>query len=134
MKISLEWQDSYNIGIEEIDFQHKYFLKLIKRFALITEETLEENYLKRLLREISYYAVFHFCSEENMMINEDYPSLKVHQTLHKDLVSQLESEINNLAYDKSNIINLIAFLANWFLNHTLNEDQKFAQFLRDKSN
>ena len=133
MKISLEWQDKFNTGVEEIDYQHRYFLRLIKRFGLLTEEKLDENYLNRLLKEISSYAVFHFISEENMMIRNNYPLLSKHQKHHEDLILKLDEQITALQYDKQSLISLIAFLANWFMNHTVEEDQKFALFLLEKS-
>ena len=130
MKISMEWQDKFNTGIEEVDYQHKYFLKLIKRFGLLTEEKLEKEYLKRLLQEISYYAVFHFCSEENLMIRNNYPLLKQHTQIHETLINELNEQIFTINYDEKGLINLLAFLTNWFMNHTVQEDGKFAKYLR----
>ena len=85
MKITLEWKEKYNTGIDEVDLQHKYFLELIKRFSKLTEEKLDDQYVKRLLQEIAYYGVFHFCSEENMMIKDNYPALKQHNFLWWEL-------------------------------------------------
>lgn len=129
MNITLEWKENYNTGIEEVDFQHKYFLRLIKRFAQLTEGEPDDEYVKRLLLEIVLYAEFHFCSEENMMIRADYPSVKQHQKLHNELVQQLNDEISSFKNDKESIIHLIAFLANWFMHHTVEEDIKFANHL-----
>ncbi len=132
MKISLDWKEQFNTNIEEIDYQHKYFLKLIKRFALLTEEENDNEYLNRILNEISRYAVFHFCSEENLMYKHNYPLLKQHQRIHQDLIAELDNHIINTKHDPQGIINLIAFLANWFMQHTVEEDKKLAQFIMKK--
>ena len=134
MNISMEWQDKFDTHIEEIDYQHRYFLKLIKRFSELTEEDHDQAYLKRMLEEISYYAVFHFCSEENIMIKFDYPLLKQHRLIHESLVTELNDQILTLNYDEKGLINLLAFLTNWFMSHTVEEDGKFAKFLFEKKN
>lgn len=131
MNITLEWKEKYSTGIEEIDFQHQYFLKLIKRFSQLTEEKLDDEYLKKLLQEISYYGVFHFCSEENLMIRSNYDLLRNHQQLHQELIEQLDNEISSIENNRESIIHLIAFLANWFMHHTVEEDIKFAQHLKN---
>ncbi len=55
-----DWENKFNIGIDEVDFQHKYFLQLIHRLKKDFHEDLCETMCKRQLNEVIKYAQFHF--------------------------------------------------------------------------
>lgn len=59
----LEWTPEYLTGIDEIDLQHHYFLKLINRIeAKIASIALDQGH-SPLLTELGAYARFHCLSE-----------------------------------------------------------------------
>ena len=66
----------HKIGIEEVDLQHQYFLDLIKRLSVILNSNVSAHLDTRLINEIIKYAEFHFQSEENLMVINDYPDLE----------------------------------------------------------
>ena len=97
----IEWLSTYNLGIDDIDFQHHFFLNLINRLAeeLSTSENLE--YRSGLIAELNAYARFHFISEENMMLRAGYPRLAEHRQHHHKLLEQLSFKENKLIMRKS---------------------------------
>jgi len=128
----IEWRSSYELGIEDIDFQHHYFLNLINRLAneLERAESLERQ--NALISELSAYARFHFISEENFMFAAGYREFAEHKNLHFELLDQLSSRTNMLAIHKSEIAggDIIDFLIDWFLHHTSTIDRVFADWMR----
>ncbi|WP_321493646.1 hemerythrin family protein [uncultured Desulfobacter sp.] len=125
----INWSSKYDVGITEIDFQHKYFLKLINRLALNHDFFLEKGLVKTHLSELDKYARFHFKSEENIMLLVDYPDLVHHMQLHIELIEQLNYQGFKVIDSTDNMSRFIMFLREWFLNHTVNEDKKLFEYI-----
>lgn len=127
------WKACYELGVEDIDLQHHFFFNLINRLA--KELLLADNVQQRgeLINELNAYAKFHFISEENMMRKSGYPHLSYHRNLHVELIEQLSTRGSMLLLSASPeaIESIIAFLGEWFLQHTREVDRKFARYLRE---
>lgn len=80
------WKDEYETGVEEIDRQHKEFVKLINRLNIMHDAGNHSGYALRLMNEVGKYADYHFTSEENLMDLTKYPHLETQQKAHKDLL------------------------------------------------
>ncbi|MDQ1267153.1 MAG: hemerythrin [Bacteroidota bacterium] len=129
-KDSLVWDDSFLTGIDNIDFEHRIFFNLIIEIVNETKIQKTTNKLIRKVRELIKYAAFHFESEENFMLDIDYPEYDYHKSLHFDLIQ--EFNINNYEFENEviTIQKYIKFLVNWFINHTINEDIKIGNYFR----
>jgi hemerythrin len=132
----MAWNGSYEIGMEDIDFQHHFFLNLINRLAGQLLVTQDLDYRNALISELNAYAKFHFLSEENMMRREHYPLLEEHRNHHRELVNQLSVKQNMLLLEDSEQAagDVLDFLVAWFLSHTTHEDRLFADFVHAKQN
>lgn len=126
----LEWKTDYDLGIEDIDFQHHYFLNLINRLTAELKSTTARERQAALIAELNAYARFHFISEENMMAKAGYPELEAHRQKHLDLIGQLNSREALLQLENSSLRaeQVIDFLREWFLSHTTGEDRLFVDF------
>lgn len=124
----LLWKPEFDIGIEEIDLQHRYFLRLINRIGDELSTTKpDEPYFDRLLDELFKYAAFHFASEENIMMKYRYPNLDEHRNLHLSLLDQLSwRAASGTSQD------LLDFLTDWFLHHTQEADRRIGQFILEQ--
>ena len=124
------WQKSYSVGSEQIDNEHKVFVEIIGRIhdAVLKEKSIDD--IKRLTRELETYAVFHFVSEENIMIDSKFPELEEHKKEHKKLLETLDNKIKKIISREVNPDTLVYFLVNWFVEHTTNRDLKLAKHLR----
>ncbi|MCU7872644.1 MAG: bacteriohemerythrin [Candidatus Thiodiazotropha sp. (ex Lucinoma borealis)] len=123
------WSDIYELGIEEIDLQHHYFLNLIIRLEKELGNTDDHVYKQALFTELGLYTHFHFVSEENLMYREKYPELVKHKEHHESLIDGLNR--SKLRFEKEQIeaVEVVEFLHHWFVQHTMGEDRKFAEFL-----
>ncbi|MET0091887.1 MAG: bacteriohemerythrin [Sedimenticola sp.] len=130
----LSWSTKYELGIEDIDFQHHFFLDLINRLADALDEPDNGPYQARLITELNAYARFHFISEENMMLHAGYPSYTEHKNHHDDLLEQLSIRENmlDMKHSKEEIAGILEFLSNWFFHHTVSEDRLFADYLKEE--
>ena len=130
----IDWKPAYDLGIEDIDYQHHFFLNLINRLSEEVVKSARTEYRTALIAELNAYAHFHFISEENLMMRSGYPKLEQHRQHHADLLDQLSLKENNLAMNSSeqDVRDIIDFLTNWFLKHTTHEDRLFADFLHQQ--
>ncbi|MGL1937384.1 MAG: hemerythrin family protein [Fibrobacterales bacterium] len=126
---NLEWKEKYQLGVSAIDDQHKFFLSLIKHFYEESHKIDNDEFLMRMMDELSLYAQFHFCSEENIMLKFNYPDQPDHADLHADLIDNLTTYTSSGNVTKDKTLELVDFLIKWFFKHTLEEDMKFAKYL-----
>ncbi|MES9962264.1 MAG: bacteriohemerythrin [Candidatus Sedimenticola sp. 20ELBAFRAG] len=130
----LSWSAKYELGIEDIDFQHHFFLDLINRLSNALNEPRNHSYQARLISELNAYARFHFISEENMMLHTDYPQFSEHKNHHDDLLEQLSIRENmlDMKHSEEEIAGILKFLSEWFFHHTVSEDRLFSEYLKEK--
>ncbi len=131
MNEQIIWDRRFEIGVQEIDLQHRYFFDLINRLSIELGQNDNHQYQLDLLRELNAYARFHFISEENMMAKAGYPSLEGHRRHHLTILDKLTAKEWKLHSQPSPeaIGNMVTFLIEWFLTHTTREDKRFAGFL-----
>ena len=124
--VPLAWKAEFETGVEEIDLQHRYFLRLINRLGEELATAKDERYRQCLLDELAKYATFHFVSEENIMFKFAYPGLAEHARLHWSLLDRLSSRATGRPVEE-----LLDFLTEWFAEHTTKEDHLIGEYLAD---
>lgn len=129
---SLNWKKEYSVGVFEIDAEHKIFLKTIKKIHNAFESGMNGDMLIRLLEELYKYADFHFTSEENVMLLNEYPDYESHKKLHDELIQTLSNTINFFDVDEIDKTRLIEFLIQWFKEHTTSIDLNLGIFLQNR--
>lgn len=125
----LKWSDQYLIGINRIDLEHETFFGLVKDFEEARLRQASKKQLLGILNEISLYAKFHFCSEENIMEAIGYPGLEEHKEKHMQLINVLSNNILGLTLDRATPEKIEELLLDWFFHHTATDDKKIAEFL-----
>jgi hemerythrin len=127
--MTLHWDDKYSLGNEKIDAEHHIFLDLIIEFDSLAKKGATQDKLVRTLKEIGKYAEFHFLSEENLMIDCNYPGLEQHKKLHRHLVASLEDQLFRINSGTGSPGQVFEFLFEWFALHTSSEDKKLVSFI-----
>lgn len=121
------WKNAFNIGVTEIDDQHRHFMVCLNACSdnkIGKEESLE------FIQELRDYAAKHFALEEKLMCSVDYIDLKTHVMQHKyfeERVAELETAVIGGENEKVN--NLVTFMLDWFVKHILEEDSKYSSAL-----
>lgn len=128
----IKWEKKYEIGHERIDFEHQIFVDLIAKIDDAVMLRNDNSYIERLLNELRAYAVFHFISEENIMYSINYPDYETHKQHHNELLDKYSQKLMEIDLGEQKVEDLIIFLKNWFVNHTLHEDRKIASFVKGK--
>lgn len=129
----LSWNDSYLLGITEIDLQHKKLLSLADDMYEIVngdEDSIKVN-LSKVLKSLTDYTVYHFSNEEEFMKKYGYPSADMHKSMHDNFIAEVTKQIKSLnTATKTEAERLYKFLASWVLNHIAKSDKVWAEYVK----
>jgi len=126
------WDNSWSIGIDEIDEDHKKLVNLIQKLfgALISAQGAD--YVKTVFFELIDYTRYHFEREEEIFEKYNYSELEHHKQLHQDLIQQvldISKELLSEGETEKVSDDFFEFLKHWLVDHILEEDLKFKDFL-----
>jgi hemerythrin len=116
--------------VDEIDTQHRDFVKLINRIQMAHTERYSSDLKNRMAWELWNYAQYHFFSEENLMMLIKYPDLALQQEEHQKLLDLLRGKVKEVEKGQGDLTSLIEFVFHWFKNHTLQLDKKIGEYMQ----
>jgi hemerythrin len=122
--MELEWESNYETGNEYVDLQHRFFVDLLNRVGTNFRETDDAAYRQRLISELRKYADFHFTSEENIATSCDLQGVSGHHQRHMELLEEFNHHAEDLKKGLVTVDQFLGFLTDWFIGHTVYEDQK----------
>ena len=130
----IEWDDSFLIGIEELDYEHKVLIKDINRLHLELARQNEKSEIEKCLGDIYARMQAHFALEEHVMNEHQYKFFDEHKREHERLLDSycgyMMQILNDTAVTASNPIE--DTLSHWVLNHILNSDKKMSLMVQEK--
>ena len=130
----MEWNESFNIGVEIIDGQHKSLVSHFNKLQSSIAKGQASEEIGNILKFLVDYTKYHFKSEEELMARIKYPDIKTQKRDHQEFVN---SVVNYLVKLKKgipvNTFNMIHFLINWITKHIMKEDRKIADFIRENN-
>ena len=129
MAVDFGWHEEYSIGIEEIDAQHRRFLKLMSETYELRDKSIENERVGKLLDELVRYSIFHFHSEELLMKTYAYPKYTEQKTQHDKIIKELKMKVDEIKANKGDIIKLLYFLTKWYVDHDDHYDKEFGEYV-----
>ncbi len=128
----LEWKQEFELGIPEIDAQHKHLVEIGGNiYALISDKTRDDYYdeIFMMLKELESYTVEHFSYEESRFDAVNYIDSDAHKFEHKLFVKKLEKYMDNLeaidADQQGTLLELLDFVTNWLIKHINVTDRQY---------
>ena len=123
------WKENFNIGIDEIDQQHRSFLNILNDCYLQLSGNKKSVITRDFIDKLKSYAAMHFRYEEKMMELCQYIEIEQQKKQHKYFESQIaELEASGSEKREKPLDTILLFLRDWFLKHILEDDTKFAFF------
>lgn len=120
------WKEEYEMGINVIDEQHKYFVGLINELydSILNRQTHEK--LGEILSKLIDYAALHFDTEEKYFDKFHYEGSDEHKAKHKELKEKVLDFRERFNEDKIELsFDLIDFLEDWLGEHLRDMDFKY---------
>jgi hemerythrin-like metal-binding protein len=128
----LSWNSSMNIGVAEIDTQHK---TLVDRLNYLERELKlggAHDRIGELIHELGDYVLNHFRTEERYMEKSKYPGMAEHKEVHREFMKKI-IEFDD-KYKNGNVVltgEMMIFLRDWVRDHIADMDQKLGGHLQN---
>jgi putative two-component system hydrogenase maturation factor HypX/HoxX len=122
------WQDSYKLGDDRVDSQHKDFFEIAKK--LMATEKKDE--MLEIMFNLYEHVKEHFGEEEALMKKAEYHLYKSHSSEHNIMLEKLmeiDKKIQNDLWKRSDIE---YFIDKW-TKHIVNADMTFNAYWQDRN-
>ena len=127
------WSDAYDVGIEEVNRQHKILINLINELHALKQSGRSIRSMRRVLDGLVDYTLNHFRYEEHLMQKYEYPEFEEHKRSHEKLVEQVSGFVQRVdSGDEAVAGELLEFLNEWLAKHIQGADKAYAPFLNEK--
>lgn len=131
----LQWRDSYEVGVEEIDHDHKQLVGLINQVVTASQDNLRENIVPETLDNLIDYTKYHLDREEKLMDQYDYPQKEWHAAQHVKFIDKINRFYSQYAEERTmSNKEVFYFLRGWLLKHISNTDKELGAFIVEKRN
>ncbi|MBU0482145.1 MAG: bacteriohemerythrin [Proteobacteria bacterium] len=118
------WNDSYRVGIEEIDEQHRKLFEEINNLLNAVRESLDADIVEHLLNEMTNYVDCHFRAEQLYL--EKHPRFKEHYLMHWEFTRKNMELVKMFQESRESAGREMAdFLVNWLLKHVIHVDREY---------
>jgi hemerythrin len=121
----IEWDESFNVGVEQMNDEHKVIIDLIGQLFMMSESDTPFEKIVNTLEELSSFTSKHFTDEEAYMESVDYQYLKEHQKIHETLKMDLNDFIAQIKESKILSAPFFHFLNMWLREHIQTADMSY---------
>lgn len=131
------WKDSYKIGVDFIDKEHKQLFSTMNKLLRISEsEEKSEWACREGVKYLRNHTTEHFEHEEEYMKSINYSEYEIHKRLHdnfrKHTLPALEAEMEMNEYSEDSVRHFLGVCIGWVVGHTQTEDQAIAGKIMSK--
>ncbi len=130
--IFMKWQPGFNLGIEEIDEQHKKIVELINLLNVAVLNQNADLKIRGMLDEMTDYADYHFKTEEKYFRKFHYPLLDDHIKEHEAFIEKVKEFIAKYEAGLSITFRLMNYLRKWLTNHILDSDREYVDIIKSE--
>ncbi len=129
----ISWSEEMELGIPEIDQQHRKLVDMLNEFYHELEEGHREEAVKHFLKELEDYLRYHFEYEESLLQRVGYPDTANHRKTHEMFKKLYREEVEKfLKGDRKALRELVAFTLSWLYTHIMKTDRKYANYMKEK--
>lgn len=120
----ITWKESYSVGVEAVDHEHRELIDLINQLHEELSETGEID-VTAFLGEIFRGISAHFALEERFMREHRYDQLDEHKEAHEELLEQIRDIMDGYEADpEAASRQLSSRLDAWFTDHFKTHDAR----------
>ncbi len=129
-ELFMKWRPDFNLGIEEIDEQHKKIVELINTLNEAFMKNEARGKLSTILEEMTRYADYHFQTEEKLFSQYHYPFTHEHMNLHENFRKKVVQFTEQFEQGHPVTFRVLGFLRKWLTNHILDVDREYVDIVR----
>ncbi len=125
--MSIEWQEAYRIGLNDIDAQHRHLFQLTNDLLQATEL----DAVRKLIMALYKHTREHFELEESHMRRFGFEPVEQHAHYHNQLLGRLNVISAQVGKGELDKVALEKLMTDWALRHIPGDDAVFAKFVAE---
>ena len=132
-KYMVKWQNSYSVGISQVDEQHKELINLTNKLFISCMDSLGSSgsTFLEVLHKVVDYVGYHFGTEEKIMKRVNYPGFLNHKREHEAFVREVFTKAEEFETKKIQTpLLFVYFLKDWVLKHIAVCDKQMGEYLK----
>lgn len=121
------WDDKFNIGVKDIDDQHKELLNIISHLRSAIKTGMKKDILMLTIEKLLYGTLLSFRLEEEYMIRYNFHNLETHISEHKNFIARIEEFKNNFSCgDTMSTLHGLDYFILWLTFHITEFDKEYS--------
>lgn len=131
--MALTWDDSLELGVLEIDDQHREVFRFFEKLSDACQRGQGEGVLEEALTFMEDYIEHHFSSEEALMLQYHYPKLPEQREQHAILRHEIEvlrSRSREGEHGQELAMAVDRQLVRWLIKHIRSFDREMAEYIK----
>lgn len=132
--MALKWSNELSVGVDAIDNQHKSIFAMANNLFDAMESGHGKEEVADTIAFLRKYISEHFCDEEELMINCNFPGYAEQRKEHKQFLAKyliLEAEFEEKGASSHFVVETQLFLSSWLINHINKSDKALGEFLKE---
>ncbi|ACS79331.1 bacteriohemerythrin [Maridesulfovibrio salexigens] len=142
------WKAKYLLDIDEVDAQHQHYFSICSKIVNLCDLVRSDKAVRFgpfivAIFELRSYAFKHFLTEETLLAKYKYPGAFSHIELHDQYLesirdfhkkikiyhAQANASVDNAFLVK--VEEVVEFALGWWVKHIMEEDRKYADFIKE---
>jgi len=125
------WRVEYSVKVDKLDSQHREIFEMINRLHWSIKENQQAQVVGTILSEMTGYMYSHFKDEESLMLECQYPGLRVHKESHEAFKKRTHELIlkHERTFYGDIASEVLEFLKTWWVSHILAMDKRYIPYL-----
>ncbi|MDR1491223.1 MAG: hemerythrin family protein [Planctomycetaceae bacterium] len=126
------WTSDLEIGNALIDSEHQHLVVAVNKLLTACSENKGYKVLDKLLSFLVKYAAKHFCDEEKLQLECNYPNYTNHKKQHEQFKSTVHDLIERTKREgaSTELVNKATlFVGDWLVSHIKEEDLKIGEHI-----
>lgn len=131
----MQWSKELNVGVAEIDAQHRGLVEALNRFVEACDEGRSDDQLVEMLGFLDDYVSEHFAVEERIQAESGFPNLEAHRELHRKFIHHLHELKRRFLHEGASpeiVAEINRMVADWLVKHIAGSDKEVARFLKSR--
>jgi len=127
------WDQSYSVGVEKLDRQHKKLIGMINELSFAMRNDRGRDVVRDIVVEMVSYTQKHFADEEKYLHDAKYLGLLQHLKEHEEFV-RYSKDFEQRCQEGDFVLSLevLNYLADWWKRHILDSDRNYITALQEK--
>ncbi|MFA5934829.1 MAG: hemerythrin family protein [Candidatus Paceibacterota bacterium] len=135
MNYLFEWTTSISVNEKNIDMQHKRLLHQVNILLSAVVNNSGDEIITEAIDFLDSYINEHLMYEEKYMIENNYPDIEKHVTMHHDFIIHYKDFKNKFIAGVSKdklALEIEQYIGNWWIEHIGKMDKQYALYIESK--